>query len=176
MGLAILYPIPSTYLRFHICHFPMEMIESFRESLSEPWLRAGVTAMVAFSILIIVSLRPVRSNMYEVFFYVHFLGVLWVHHVYSLVIVIDRRNAVYFWWEDITTPKVLSKCKRIQTAWFLTCSEQQVILDMALVCVLGFRSLHPGGSTSCIQPLLLWVQVRNWDNGRSDRIAFRKCR
>ncbi|KAG2095879.1 FAD-binding domain-containing protein, partial [Suillus discolor] len=42
----------------------------------EPFLRAGVTAMVAFSILIIVSLRPVRSNIYEVFFYVHFLGVL----------------------------------------------------------------------------------------------------
>ncbi|KAG2151644.1 FAD-binding domain-containing protein [Suillus bovinus] len=42
----------------------------------EPWLRAGITAMVAFSILILVSLRPVRSNMYEVFFYVHFLGVL----------------------------------------------------------------------------------------------------
>ncbi|KAG1894707.1 ferric reductase NAD binding domain-containing protein [Suillus fuscotomentosus] len=48
----------------------------FKERLSEPWLRAGVTAMVAFSILIIVSLHPVRSNMYEVFFYVHFLGVL----------------------------------------------------------------------------------------------------
>ncbi|KAG2151663.1 ferric reductase NAD binding domain-containing protein [Suillus bovinus] len=49
---------------------------SFRETLSEPWLRAGITAMVAFSILIIVSLRPVRSDIYEVFFYVHFLGVL----------------------------------------------------------------------------------------------------
>ncbi|KAG1894697.1 ferric reductase NAD binding domain-containing protein [Suillus fuscotomentosus] len=49
---------------------------SFQETLSEPWLRAGITAMVAFSILIIVSLRPVRSDIYEVFFYVHFLGVL----------------------------------------------------------------------------------------------------
>ncbi|KAG2057927.1 hypothetical protein BDR06DRAFT_987850 [Suillus hirtellus] len=48
----------------------------FEERLSDSWLRAGITAMVAFSILIIVSLRPVRSNMYEVFFYVHFLGVL----------------------------------------------------------------------------------------------------
>ncbi|KAG1796017.1 ferric reductase NAD binding domain-containing protein [Suillus plorans] len=51
-------------------------LPSFQEMLSEPWLRAGITAMVAFSILIIVSLRPVRSDVYEVFFYVHFLGVL----------------------------------------------------------------------------------------------------
>ncbi|KAG2100234.1 FAD-binding domain-containing protein [Suillus cothurnatus] len=35
-----------------------------------------ITAMVAFSILIIVSLCPVCSDIYEVFFYVHFLGVL----------------------------------------------------------------------------------------------------
>lgn len=48
----------------------------FREALSEAWLRAGITAMVAFSILIIVSLRPVRTGAYEVFFYTHFLGVL----------------------------------------------------------------------------------------------------
>jgi predicted ferric reductase len=49
---------------------------SFRETLNEDWLRVGITAMVAFSILIIVSLRPIRSDIYEVFFYVHFLGVL----------------------------------------------------------------------------------------------------
>ncbi|KAG1804325.1 ferric reductase like transmembrane component-domain-containing protein [Suillus subaureus] len=48
----------------------------FRETLNEDWLRVGIVAMVAFSILIIVSLRPVRSEVYEVFFYVHFLGVL----------------------------------------------------------------------------------------------------
>ncbi|KAG2034819.1 ferric reductase NAD binding domain-containing protein [Suillus americanus] len=49
---------------------------SFRETLNEDWIRVGITAMVAFSILIIVSLRPVRNDVYEVFFYVHFLGVL----------------------------------------------------------------------------------------------------
>jgi predicted ferric reductase len=49
---------------------------AFRETLNEDWLRVGITAMVAFSILIIVSLRPIRSDVYEVFFYVHFLGVL----------------------------------------------------------------------------------------------------
>ncbi|KAG2346386.1 hypothetical protein BDR05DRAFT_959248 [Suillus weaverae] len=49
---------------------------SFRETLSEDWLRVGITAMVAFSILIIVSLRPIRNDVYEVFFYVHFLSVL----------------------------------------------------------------------------------------------------
>ncbi|KAG1779947.1 ferric reductase NAD binding domain-containing protein [Suillus placidus] len=49
---------------------------SFRETLNEDWLRVGITAMVAFSILIIVSLRPIRNDVYEVFFYVHFLSVL----------------------------------------------------------------------------------------------------
>ncbi|KAG2151649.1 ferric reductase NAD binding domain-containing protein [Suillus bovinus] len=49
---------------------------NFQETLSQPWLRAGITAMIAFSILILVSLRPVRSNIYEVFFCVHILSVL----------------------------------------------------------------------------------------------------
>ncbi|KAG2072161.1 hypothetical protein BDR04DRAFT_1153676 [Suillus decipiens] len=47
----------------------------FQELLSEDWLRAGIVALVAFSILIIVSLRPVRTGAYEVFFYIHFVGV-----------------------------------------------------------------------------------------------------
>lgn len=49
---------------------------SIRSILNEAWLRAGITAMVAFSILIIVSLRPIRTEAYEVFFYTHFFGVL----------------------------------------------------------------------------------------------------
>ncbi|KAG2138460.1 ferric reductase NAD binding domain-containing protein [Suillus clintonianus] len=49
---------------------------SFRETLNEDWLRVGITAMVAFSILIIVSLRPIRTEVYEIFFYTHFLGAL----------------------------------------------------------------------------------------------------
>ncbi|KAG2138473.1 ferric reductase NAD binding domain-containing protein [Suillus clintonianus] len=48
---------------------------SFRDSLDETWLRAGIIALIAFSILIIVSLRPVRTGAYELFFYTHFLGV-----------------------------------------------------------------------------------------------------
>ncbi|KAG2359762.1 ferric reductase NAD binding domain-containing protein [Suillus spraguei] len=48
---------------------------NFQKTLSEDWLRGGITAMVAFSILIIVSLRPVRTGAYEVFFFIHFLGV-----------------------------------------------------------------------------------------------------
>ncbi|KAG2346395.1 hypothetical protein BDR05DRAFT_878235 [Suillus weaverae] len=54
---------------------PSYFIESLRGTLNEDWLRAGIIAMVAFSILIIVSLRPVRTAAYEVFFYIHFLGV-----------------------------------------------------------------------------------------------------
>ncbi|KAG2095871.1 ferric reductase NAD binding domain-containing protein [Suillus discolor] len=67
---------PSYVPSIYACAFLMEFTESFQETLSEPWLRAGITAMVAFSILILVSLRPVRNDIYEVFFYVHFLGVL----------------------------------------------------------------------------------------------------
>ncbi|KAJ8584981.1 hypothetical protein M405DRAFT_936300 [Rhizopogon salebrosus TDB-379] len=48
----------------------------FRTSLDEAWLRLGITAMVAFSILVIVSLRPIRTEAYEVFFYTHFFAVL----------------------------------------------------------------------------------------------------
>ncbi|KAG2034820.1 ferric reductase like transmembrane component-domain-containing protein [Suillus americanus] len=36
----------------------------------------GVIALAAFFVMIIVSLRPVRSRAYEIFFYIHFLGVL----------------------------------------------------------------------------------------------------
>ncbi|KAG1725634.1 ferric reductase NAD binding domain-containing protein [Suillus paluster] len=48
----------------------------FQSALNEAWLRLGMTAMTAFSILIIVSLRPIRTGAYEVFFYTHFFGVL----------------------------------------------------------------------------------------------------
>ncbi|KAG2122191.1 hypothetical protein BD769DRAFT_1746788 [Suillus cothurnatus] len=59
-GLALsLFSMPTwPFLQFHLYRTPL------------------ITAMVAFSILIIVSLRPVCSDIYEVFFYVHFLGVL----------------------------------------------------------------------------------------------------
>ncbi|KAG2157689.1 ferric reductase NAD binding domain-containing protein [Suillus bovinus] len=43
---------------------------------SYDWIHAGVIAMVAFFILILASLRPVRSNVYEVFFYIHFIAVM----------------------------------------------------------------------------------------------------
>jgi ferric-chelate reductase len=49
---------------------------SFESTLDEGWLRVGIAAMVAFSMLIIVSLRPIRSEFYEVFFYTHFFAVL----------------------------------------------------------------------------------------------------
>jgi len=52
------------------------LIESFH--LSGASLRAGIIAMAAFLVIIIVSLRPVRTGAYEVFFYIHFLGIGWV--------------------------------------------------------------------------------------------------
>ena len=38
--------------------------------------RVAFTALTAFSTLILVSLRPIRSQAYEVFYFVHFLMVL----------------------------------------------------------------------------------------------------
>ncbi|KAK0199621.1 ferric reductase NAD binding domain-containing protein [Desarmillaria ectypa] len=40
------------------------------------WVRMALVAMSAFSLLILVSLRPVRAGAYEFFFYAHFLMVL----------------------------------------------------------------------------------------------------
>ncbi|KAF9238235.1 ferric reductase NAD binding domain-containing protein [Melanogaster broomeanus] len=47
----------------------------FQASLEEAWLRIGISALVALSVLCIASLRPVRTVAYEFFFYVHFLAV-----------------------------------------------------------------------------------------------------
>ncbi|OAX32318.1 hypothetical protein K503DRAFT_702225, partial [Rhizopogon vinicolor AM-OR11-026] len=48
----------------------------FRLSLNDQWLRSGMTAIAALFALIIVSLRPIRQEAYEVFFYTHFISVL----------------------------------------------------------------------------------------------------
>ncbi|KAG2078953.1 iron reductase [Suillus decipiens] len=59
-------------------HVAGEMIwfPSSFATLNQDWVRAGIIAMVAFLILILVSLRPVRSGVYELFFYIHFVGVM----------------------------------------------------------------------------------------------------
>ncbi|KAH7903964.1 hypothetical protein BJ138DRAFT_1073787 [Hygrophoropsis aurantiaca] len=44
----------------------------FKESIRLAWLRVGITAVVALTLLSIVSLRPVRQGAYEFFFYMHF--------------------------------------------------------------------------------------------------------
>ncbi|KAI8973096.1 iron reductase [Trametes punicea] len=42
----------------------------------EWFIRVGLTTMTAFTILILVSLRPIRARVYEIFYFVHFLTVL----------------------------------------------------------------------------------------------------
>ncbi|EMD32363.1 hypothetical protein CERSUDRAFT_118730 [Gelatoporia subvermispora B] len=42
----------------------------------EWWARAGLAGMIAFSVLILVSLRPIRARAYELFFFTHFMMVL----------------------------------------------------------------------------------------------------
>ncbi|RDX49457.1 hypothetical protein OH76DRAFT_1350857 [Lentinus brumalis] len=43
----------------------------------EEWfVRVGLTALTAFTILILVSLRPIRAQVYELFYFTHFIMVL----------------------------------------------------------------------------------------------------
>ncbi|RPD56511.1 hypothetical protein L226DRAFT_456483 [Lentinus tigrinus ALCF2SS1-7] len=54
-------------------------IHAFAEfpTVWEEWfVRVGLTALIAFSILVLVSLRPIRARMYELFYFTHFLMVL----------------------------------------------------------------------------------------------------
>ncbi|KIK90705.1 hypothetical protein PAXRUDRAFT_151340 [Paxillus rubicundulus Ve08.2h10] len=44
----------------------------FKKEFTETWLLCGIVALVALSILCIISLRPVRAGAYEFFFYAHF--------------------------------------------------------------------------------------------------------
>ncbi|KIJ06187.1 hypothetical protein PAXINDRAFT_92374 [Paxillus involutus ATCC 200175] len=48
----------------------------FQSALQEAWLRLGITALSALGILCIVSLRVIRTQAYEGFFYTHFVTVL----------------------------------------------------------------------------------------------------
>jgi ferric-chelate reductase len=40
------------------------------------WLRWGFVAVIALTILVALSVRPVRNKKYELFFYAHFVLVL----------------------------------------------------------------------------------------------------
>lgn len=44
----------------------------FQPYFARQWLIWGLISMIAFTILCIVSLRPIRAQAYELFFYVHF--------------------------------------------------------------------------------------------------------
>lgn len=60
---------PSSQLPFFV-HYP---------TIWQVWyIRVGLTALVAATLLLIVSLRPIRARAYEVFYFAHFLLVLCV--------------------------------------------------------------------------------------------------
>ena len=54
------------------CSLPPAVYESW-------FIRLGLTVLVAFTILNIVAFRPLRARLYELFFFSHFLLVLYVH-------------------------------------------------------------------------------------------------
>ncbi|EIW75440.1 hypothetical protein CONPUDRAFT_112007 [Coniophora puteana RWD-64-598 SS2] len=48
----------------------------FQPYLEQTWLRCGIVSIVAITVLMFASLRPVRAGAYEFFFYTHFAMVL----------------------------------------------------------------------------------------------------
>ncbi|KAI0354098.1 hypothetical protein OH77DRAFT_1522024 [Trametes cingulata] len=62
----------------------------------EPFVRMGLTAMVAFSVLVLVSLRPVRAQAYELFYFTHFATVL-IMLVGAYVHTSAVHSASYIW-------------------------------------------------------------------------------
>ncbi|KDQ52027.1 hypothetical protein JAAARDRAFT_184606 [Jaapia argillacea MUCL 33604] len=46
------------------------------DDLATVWLRVGLAGLIAFSVLCVISIRPVRANVYEFFFYSHLFLVL----------------------------------------------------------------------------------------------------
>ncbi|KAG8221425.1 hypothetical protein J3R82DRAFT_1613 [Butyriboletus roseoflavus] len=50
-------------------------LASIHTALEKTWFRLGIAAMVSLAILSIVSLRPIRTRAYELFFYAHFISV-----------------------------------------------------------------------------------------------------
>ena len=46
--------------------------------LEEGWLRLGIMSMAAFSLLVLISIRPLRAQTYEIFYFTHFATVLYV--------------------------------------------------------------------------------------------------
>ncbi|KAG1717753.1 ferric reductase NAD binding domain-containing protein [Suillus lakei] len=48
---------------------------TFQQWFSKQWLIWSLIAMIVFTILCIISLRPIRAQAYELFFYVHFATV-----------------------------------------------------------------------------------------------------
>ncbi|KAG1725636.1 uncharacterized protein EDB91DRAFT_1087050 [Suillus paluster] len=59
-------------------HASSEVVQNapFQPFLNEAWVRCGMTAITALTILCVFSWRPIRAQAYELFFYVHFVMVL----------------------------------------------------------------------------------------------------
>lgn len=73
---TVLKGIPYIKL-LHICAInQLSSIDMFNVLLETSFLRLGMTAVVSLAILMIVSLRVIRTRVYEVFFYTHFVAVL----------------------------------------------------------------------------------------------------
>ncbi|KAI0710554.1 ferric reductase NAD binding domain-containing protein [Earliella scabrosa] len=68
-------------------------------AIFELWyIRVGLTALSAFSILFLVSLRPIRSRAYEIFYFTHFLMVLWVILLIGAYIHANNFEYGYYVW------------------------------------------------------------------------------
>ncbi|KAG1804034.1 ferric reductase NAD binding domain-containing protein [Suillus subaureus] len=66
----------------------------FQPYFAQQWLICGLIAMIAFTILCIVSLRPIRAQAYELFFYVHFAMVL----IFLIGAYVHTQNFAFAFW------------------------------------------------------------------------------
>ena len=64
--------LPSVSIRLTSPQFALAVSEDF----DEWYFCTGLMTMIAFSILVLVSLRPIRSQAYEISYFTHFFMVL----------------------------------------------------------------------------------------------------
>ncbi|KAI0777446.1 iron reductase [Trametes elegans] len=67
------------------------------QAYDEWFIRVGLTALIAFTLLILVSLRPVRAQLYEIFYFTHFLTVLYDHAPRGYFHANSERAGSYIW-------------------------------------------------------------------------------
>lgn len=60
--------------------------------LNKTWKKMGLYAGVSFTLLAILSIKPIRQRYYEAFYVGHIALVLWVFHCYAKMLAVLTRS------------------------------------------------------------------------------------